>query len=45
MDLAKRWSEVGKDEDTAGDFRVLLEDIIDQGVKGVDATFISYGYL
>jgi hypothetical protein len=45
MDLAKRWSEVGKDEDTAGDFRVLLEDIIDQGVKGVDATFVSCGYL
>jgi hypothetical protein len=41
MKLAKRWSEIGKENNTPGEFRVLLEDIIDKGVSGVDATFRS----
>lgn len=44
MKLAKRWSEVGKENSTPGEFRVLLEDIIDKGVSGVDDTFRSCGY-
>jgi transposase len=41
--LASRWSEI-KEDATPGDMRVLSLDIIDKGVKGMDALFQSCGY-
>lgn len=43
QELASRWSEVDEDT-TPGGMRTLLEDIIDKGVKGMDALFIACGY-
>jgi hypothetical protein len=43
QELAIRWSEVDEDT-TPGGMRTLLEDIIDKGVKGMDALFIACGY-
>lgn len=33
--LAARWSEIGRENNTPGDFRVLLEDIIDNSISGI----------
>ena len=43
IELANRWSEVDEDT-TPGQFRVLLEDIIDGGIKGLDDLFQKCGY-
>lgn len=42
--LSSRWSELGENA-TPGDMRVLLLDIIDKGVKGMDQLFHNCGYM
>ena len=44
IELANNWTDVREDA-TPADFRVVLEKVIDNGIKGLDDLFLKCNYV